>query len=285
MNTPRNVRLSGPVIPRLARRSARPPAWLLLAAVLLVWGQFALAPQSAAGAEPAPAQQPAQSQAQPAHSQSFLQLLMKGGWFMLPIAAASLIGLALILERSMALRRSRIVPRRFMAGLKRLGADREGALAYCAMSRSPIARVITAGLRKLNDGHAATEKALEDAGAAEVHKLRRNLRMLYGVSVVAPMMGLLGTVWGMIRAFRATTEQQALGRPDILATGIYEALVTTLAGLMVAIPVLLFYYYFSGRIEAAVSDLNDAANEFVERFVDTRKPAHRHGFEARTMVE
>lgn len=212
--------------------------------------------------------EPAAADAQVRHSTSFLQLLLKGGWFMLPIAIASLIGLALILERSLALRRSRIIPRGFMQRLKAKANDRSAAMEYCRNDRSPISRVMESALKKLPDGQSAIEKALEDSGANEVHKLRRNLRMMYGVAAVSPMMGLLGTVWGMIEAFRSTTEAKALGHPELLATGIYEALVTTLAGLMVAIPVLMFYYYFSGRVEAAVVDMNDAANEFLDQFVE-----------------
>jgi len=210
------------------------------------------------------------AEAQIRHSTSFLQLLMKGGWFMVPIAIASLVGLALILERSLALRRSRIFPRGFMDELT-AADDPAQAIAYCRRHPSPISRVMEAALKKLPDGPAAVERALEDAGGNEVHKLRRNLRMMYGLSVAAPMMGLLGTVWGMIDAFRSTTESQALGHPERLATGIYEALVTTLAGLMVAIPVLLLYYYFSGRVEAAVVDMNAAAAEFLDRFLEAAK--------------
>ena len=195
---------------------------------------------------------------------SFLELLIKGGWFMLPIGVASLIGLALILERSLALRRSRIMPRVFMSGLRAVADDPQRALEYCRQHACPIARIMAAGLRKLPHGQAAAEKAMEDAGANEVHRLRRNLRMLYGVSAVAPMMGLLGTVWGMIDAFRVASTARGLGKPELLATGIYVALVTTLAGLMVAIPVLMFYYYFAGKVEQAIADLNDAASQFVE---------------------
>ena len=213
----------------------------------------------------APATQPAEEA-----SQNFLQLLLRGGVFMIPIGIASLLGVALILERTLALRRSRIVPKHFMKDLKAAGSDRKEALAYCHANPSPIARIMAAGLRKLPRGPVVTEKAIEDAGENELHKLRRNMRMLYGVAAVAPMMGLLGTVWGMIEAFRVASSHQGLGRPELLAAGIYEALVTTLAGLMVAIPVLMFYYYFSGKIEQVVADMNDASAEFVEHFVEEK---------------
>jgi biopolymer transport protein ExbB len=212
----------------------------------------------------APGTQPAEE----GGSMNFLQLLLRGGVFMIPIGIASLFGVALIIERALALRRARIVPRHFMDDLKAAGTNRAEALAYCRVDPSPIARIMSAGLRKLPHGAAATEKAIEDAGDNELHKLRRNMRMLYGVAAVAPMMGILGTVWGLIEAFRVATAHRGLGQPELLATGIYEALVTTLAGLMVAIPVLMFYYYFSGKIEQVVVDMNDASAEFVEHFLE-----------------
>ena len=129
---------------------------------------------------------------------------------------------------------------------------------------------MAAGLRKLPQGHAAVERAIEDQGGAEVHKLRRNMRLLYGVSVVAPLMGLLGTVWGMIEAFRVTSSQQGLGKPELLAKGIYEALVCTMAGLMVAIPVLMLYYFFASKIERYVAEMNDVSLEFTDHFLEEK---------------
>jgi biopolymer transport protein ExbB len=131
----------------------------------------------------------------------------------------------------------------------------------------PIARIALAGLRKLPRGPEAVEGAVEDAGAHEISKLRRNLRLLYGVGAVAPMLGLLGTVWGMITAFQVASVQ-GLGKAEHLATGIYEALVTTFAGLLVAIPTVIFYYYFLSKIDALVHDMNELSIEFVEHTTD-----------------
>ena len=203
---------------------------------------------------------------------SVLQLLAKGGWFMVPIGITSMIGIALILERSVALRRSKIIPRRFMRDLKRIAPggseDRETALRYCRDHPSPISRIMAAGLRKLPQGHIAVERAVEDTGSNEVQKLRRNMRMMYGVTVVTPMLGLLGTVWGMIDAFRVTASAQGLGKPELLAKGIYEALVCTLAALMVAIPILMIYYYFIAKIERLVGEMNEHSIEFADHFLD-----------------
>lgn len=207
---------------------------------------------------------------------SLLELLVEGGYFMVPIGACSLLGLAIIIERLLALRRSQIMPGNFLAGLTdvlRHGAiDRDAGLDYCHTHDSPIARVAAAGLRKLHRDEESIEQAIEDAGANEVAKLRRNLRMLYGVAAVAPMLGLLGTVWGMISAFQVASDV-GLGQAELLARGIYEALVTTLAGLSVAIPVLVFYYFFLGKIERIVAEMNDLSVQFVEHYTTGHRAA------------
>src|SRR5688572_6657222 len=113
---------------------------------------------------------------------TFLQLLVKGGWIMIPIGISSMIGVGLILERTVALRRSNIIPRRFLRDLKKIapqGAEnREAALRFCREHPSPVARIVAAGLRKLPQGPAAVERAVEDSGGVEVQKLRHNMRMM-----------------------------------------------------------------------------------------------------------
>jgi biopolymer transport protein ExbB len=203
---------------------------------------------------------------------TFLQLLVKGGWIMIPIGIASMIGLGLILERTVALRRSNIIPRRFLRDLKKIapqGAEnREAALRYCREHPSPVARIVAAGLRKLPQGPAAVERAVEDSGGVEVQKLRHNMRMMYGLTVITPMLGLLGTVSGMIEAFRITASAEGLGKAELLAKGIYEALVCTYAGLLVAIPILLVYYYFIRKIERYVAEMNELSIDFADHFLE-----------------
>lgn len=208
---------------------------------------------------------------------SFLNLLVRGGWFMVPLAACSLLGVALIAERYVALRRKAVIPPQFEEQLlRRLSAsppDVAAAREYCQANVSPMSRVILAGLRKYPLGEAAMEEAIEDAGAIEVSRLRNNFRMLNGVATVAPMLGLLGTVWGMIEAFRVAS-MQGLGQAEMLAEGIYHALVTTLAGLMIAIPVLMFYFYFQSRIDAIVADMNDISVAMFDKLFGSHGPDH-----------
>jgi biopolymer transport protein ExbB len=248
------------------------PPWLVAAMLVGVIGA-ACAAQAAAPAATAPAAQDAN---QPAEGQpmSFLELLLKGRWFMVPIGLCSLLGLAVIIERLIVLRRKAVIPPDFMPGLKgifgRGRGDRTAGLAYCRSRDCPISRVVHAAIRKFHRSEEAVEHAIEDAGANEISKLRRNLRMLYAVAAVAPMLGLLGTVWGMIDAFHVASTLQdvsAMVRYQRLGKGIYEALVTTFAGLTVAIPVLIFYHFFLSRIDRLVHEINEVSVEFMEHYM------------------
>jgi biopolymer transport protein ExbB len=181
--------------------------------------------------------------------------------------------LALIIERGLALRRREINPSGFIAGLDRVyhgPQDTAAALENCRRNPSAIARIMSAGIRKLADAPALAEEALADQGATEVARLRRNLRLLHGISALTPILGLLGTVWGMIRAFEAASHV-GLGHPETLTTGIYEALVATMCGLMIAAPVLLFYYIYLGIIDRAILELNDTCQAFLERHEVARR--------------
>lgn len=241
-------------------------ALLAAAAALAIFGAVCLAQP----AEPArPGEVVAERKIEQTPRMSMLELLRKGGYFMIPIGACSLIGLGIIVERFIALRRGAIIPPGFLDGLKNVFhngvEDRQQGLGHCRANDSPVARVAAAGISKLHRDEQSVEQAIEDAGANEVAKLRRNLRMLYGVAAVSPMLGLLGTVWGMIQAFQVASVK-GLGRAEALATGIYEALVTTFAGLIVAIPAMIFYYYFQGKIERIVSEMNDLSVQFLEHY-------------------
>jgi len=239
------------------------PMWLAVAVVILVAGVgLSLAQDGDGGAK-------VETKTTPRIT--FLELLHKGGLqFMIPIGLCSLLGLTIIIERLFALRRSVVMPKTFLPGLKGVfrheGKDRQAGLDYCAADGSPLSRVVAAGIRKLHKkSEEAVENAIEDAGALEVDKLRRNLHLLYGVSAVTPMLGLLGTVWGMIEAFQVASIV-GLGKAESLATGIYQALVTTFAGLVVAIPVLILYYYFLGKIDQMLHEMNDVTTDFVDHY-------------------
>jgi len=182
---------------------------------------------------------------------SLFDIAVAGGPLMIPIAACSVVALAYMVERSVRLRTTRLGTPRF--GSQLVTSVREGGakrgLEECLKSRTPLARILAAGLQRADRPHAEREKAAEDAGLREVRRLSVGMRPLVVVTTIAPLLGLLGTVWGMILAFSNIALQDAIGKPEHLASGISQALITTAAGLVVAIPTQAVYYYFRSRID------------------------------------
>jgi biopolymer transport protein ExbB len=213
------------------------------------------------------------SQAQPpptpAPEVTVFQLFFKGGFFMYPLALCSVVAVGLIFERLIALRRSRVIPPTFIPGLKGvltdIRGDRDAALTYCKEHDSPLSRVLVAGIKRLPRGWHAAEKAIEDEGANQALRLRHNMRLLYALGSVGTLLGLIGTISGMIKAFQVAAVA-GVGRVDQLSTGIYEAMTCTFAGLAVAIVVTIFYYYLAGRIERLLVEMNDTVNRFADDY-------------------
>ncbi len=213
-------------------------------------------------------------------SLSLWELIVKGGVVMIPIAVCSLIAIAVMVERSISLRLMNVIPPRFMPRLRETlrratPDDRRAALALCREDGSPMAAICAAALRRLDEPIEFLERTIEQAGEREVYKLRRYLRVLSVAAAVAPLLGLLGTVFGMISAFRTVAASgEALGRTELLANGIYEALITTAAGLIVAIPALLGYHWFSTRVEHLVGEMDRQTVDFIEEFAAGRGTLH-----------
>lgn len=254
---------------RAARRRFHLPAWLALPLLLAMLVPAALAQEQASTAPAAAGSAP--TTAPVTEKVTLLQMFFNGGIFMYPLAASSVLAIAIVLERFIALRRSRVNPSAFLPGLRAAyrdpARDREAAMAYCRADDSSIARLVMAGVRKMPMGAAAVERAIEDAGANEAIKLRRNLRMLYAIGSVATLLGLIGTISGMIKAFQVASGG-GMGKTELLSKGIYEAMVCTFAGLAVAIVTTTFYYFFVGRVERLVSDMNDELDTFAEHYLD-----------------
>ena len=247
-------------IQRLRRGWHFPPLLLAVAIILMIRAlAFGADPSSTASAAPVAQDTPAVPKLSP------IELFFRGGFFMYPLAACSILSVALIIERFAAVRRKRVIPSGFISGLKAIyqdvREDRDRALEYCEKHDSPLARMIAAGIRRLPRGYAAAEKAIEDAGGNEALKLRQNMRFLYSMGSVATLLGLIGTISGMIKAFQVASVAGP-GHADLLSKGIYEAMINTFAGLAVAIVVTIFYYFLIGRIEKLVAEMNDSVNEF-----------------------
>ncbi len=199
-------------------------------------------------------------------AESLFTLLRKGGPVMIPLALCSVIALSLGIERLISLRRRAIIPEDFLSRLTtHLKNPNEGtadAIRYCEETGSPAGRIFRAGLNRLGSDE-EVEKALEDTGGREASKLKRSLRWLSIIATISPLLGLLGTVYGMIIAFQTATAV-GMGKAEVLAQGIYEALVTTATGLTIAIPVLILHQYLSGRIDARLDQIDTMADEFLE---------------------
>lgn len=219
-----------------------------------------------------------QAQAPSVAIESVWDFVVKGGPVMIPIAACSLIAFTVILERLLSLRRCNVLPPEFVPGLKAaLGAtqDRKRALDYCEAHPSPVANIFAAGLRKLGEPAEAVRRQVEEAGQREVFRLRKFLRTLAVMASIAPMLGLLGTVTGMITCFQTVAASaEALGRTELLARGIYEAMITTAAGLIVAIPLILAHHAISAKVDRLVFEMDTKTIEFMESLSDleSRRP-------------
>ena len=195
--------------------------------------------------------------------------IAQGGWLMIPLGICSLIVITLSLERLIALRRGRVIPRPFVRRFTECVED--GQLSYdeatelCEEFDCPVAEVFRAAVRRWGRPMFEVEQAVMDAGDRVGDGLKRFLRVFHAISNVAPLLGLLGTVLGMIEAFETISGQESLGRPEMLASGISVALMTTAGGLSVAIPAYLAYMYFSSKSDNYLNEID----KLCQRVVDT----------------
>lgn len=192
---------------------------------------------------------------------SLWDLAIQGGWFMIPIGVASIVTMAFTMERLVGLRRGRNLPRHLIRKLRVLmsdsGIDPRRMWEACEEHRSPLANVVKAAVLKTGRPQAELEKAVEDAVGRETAAMTRNMRPINVVASIAPLLGLLGTVQGMIMAFMVTSTTSSTGtaKAQELAHGIYTALVTTFAGLSVAVFSVVLANFLEGRIERLLRQL------------------------------
>lgn len=193
------------------------------------------------------------------------ELVQAGGWLMLPIIACSVIAMAITVERLWMLRIRRVLPRHLVAQVWNWVRNRQldAARLHSLRSGSPLGRILAAGLVNLQHNREIMKEAIEDAGRHVVLELERYLNTLGTIAAITPLLGLLGTVVGMIDVFNAITTQ-GVGNPGALADGISKALITTAAGLAVAIPSLILYRYFRGKVDMLVVRMEQEATKMVE---------------------
>ncbi len=199
---------------------------------------------------------------------NLLQIFHDGGILMYPIAICSFVMMVFFFERLIALRSGRVIPRpfvkRLIEQLEQQQIDRDEAIELCIRNPSPISQICAAALKRYGRPAVEVEQMVLDAGERVTNQLRRYLRIFSAISNVSPLLGLLGTVLGMIEAFNAISGSNAMGKPEVLAGGISTALLTTAAGLVVAIPAYLMYMYFVARTDSLVMEMDRYAQQVVE---------------------
>ena len=190
------------------------------------------------------------------------------GWpFALVFAVASIVAVWCGIERLVLLRRRRVIPKafvdRFLQHLRSGRMDKANAIAVCQQDGSPTADVFLHGVRKWGKPSVEIEQAVIDGGERQISLLKKRLRVLNGVATISPLIGLLGTVIGMIRAFNDIAQSNAMGQAEQLARGIAMALLTTAIGLFIAIPALTAYMYLAGKIDSLVMEMDRLGSELV----------------------
>lgn len=193
------------------------------------------------------------------------EIIKAGGWVMWPIVRCSIVALAISVERLWTLQRKRVIPRGLVEQVwhwARSGVLDAKRLQALRLS-SPLGRVLAAGLVNLKYDRAVMKESIEEVGRHVAHELERYLNMLGSIAAVSPLLGLLGTVFGMIRMFSAVATHGA-GNPQELSAGIGQALITTAAGLTVAIPALLMHRYLRGKVQSLIVDMEQEAIKMVE---------------------
>lgn len=206
--------------------------------------------------------------------QNALDILSRGGPVMVLIGALSIIALALLFERLWTLQRRKIIPPRLVQVIRDQLTRGEIAEAkqLASSTEAPIAAILHAGLRRVHAGRAAVREAMQDRGRREIAEMERFTGALGGIATISPLLGLLGTILGMIRTFQqvnATAAASGQVAPGALANGIWEALLTTAAGLAVAIPTFVFYRWIIARIDRLALDMEEISLDMAD-LVDER---------------
>lgn len=199
---------------------------------------------------------------------TFLKYMHEGGWVMWVLLAMSVISVAVMIERWLVLNKAKINVNEFLAKLRKaliVNKSLRDAIKICEQYRGPLASIMKAGLLKYGQPKEDIEKTIETASLHEVARLEKRLVILASVANVAPLLGFFGTVSGMISSFDALADQ-GLSNPGAVAAGISEALITTAAGLLVAIPTQLAFNFFTNSINASVRDIETSTNMLIETF-------------------
>ncbi len=195
-----------------------------------------------------------------------LEIFERGGIMMYPLALASLILVAIVIERFIILRKKKIVIPEIISIVDQFSSfqDIELAKNICQNHKSPLSNLVQLSLDNKDLDRTEIKEIVEDQGRQEVRKLEKGFGIMETIASIAPLMGLLGTVLGMIRVF-AVIKEQGIGQASALSGGISEALITTVTGLFIAIPALIFFNYFSYRAENFVLDIEKHSDKLIQK--------------------
>lgn len=197
---------------------------------------------------------------------SVLDLAIQGGFMMIPIFILSVIAIYLFFERLMIINKANQDPEQFMNRVKELvlRGDINGAKLLCAQQDSPVGRMIQKGLHRIGSSLKNIEASIENVGKLEIFKLEKNLSSIATIAGAAPMMGFLGTVIGMVEAFIAIAQEEGTVSPKLLSSGIYTAMITTVAGLIVGIMAYLAYNFLVTRVQKVIHKMEYTSIEFID---------------------
>ncbi len=199
-------------------------------------------------------------------SLSILELAKAGGILMIPILLSSVIAIYIFVERVLTINKANQSPDSFIGKIKELvqRGDINGARITCAQFDTPVARMIEKGISRIGSPLKNIEASIENVGKLELFKLEKNLSILATISGAAPMMGFLGTVIGMVEAFISIAQEEGTVSPKLLSSGIYTAMITTVAGLLVGIIAYLGYNYLVTRVSKVVHKMEYSSIEFID---------------------
>jgi biopolymer transport protein ExbB len=205
-------------------------------------------------------------------SLSIIDLAIAGGLIMIPIAILSVIAVYLFVERLLVINKANQDPDYFMGRVKELvlRGDIGGAKMLCSQNDTPVARMIEKGISRIGSPLKNIEASIENVGKIEIFKLEKNLSTLATIAGSAPMIGFLGTVIGMIRAFIAISQEEGSVSPKLLSSGIYTAMITTVAGLIVGIVAYLAYNYLITRVQKVVHKMEYTSIDFIDLLQEPR---------------
>ncbi len=201
-----------------------------------------------------------------------IDLLFKGGYVMIPLLLLSIMAIYIFVERILTIQRASKVPEQFTEKIRALvsSGDISGARLVCSQTDSPVARMIEKGISRIGSPLKTIEASIENVGKIEIYRLEKNLNLLATISGAAPMIGFLGTVTGMIQAFVAIAQEEGNVSPQLLSTGIYEAMVTTAAGLVVGIMAYLGYNYLVSQVDKVVHKMEYNSIDFIDLLQEPR---------------